>query len=198
MRKTFLALLFLALFPVYMEAQIRLGVHDNKFVWVDYTYNNTWNAKLEESFFSENLPYQYIRGYLGYSYKWKSAEVDFSPYWGTQWNGNFQDYGISCKVEYICGNLLSIHGILNPHNDTSLGYTTCYEVGGTFNAIFNIGLYISYRNIPEYRIASKRIRAGIVFSEKHLKVTPLLSIPTNENIKNTRFLMNFEWNFGKE
>lgn len=195
MIKTILTLLLLVLLPVSLEAQIKLGVRDNKFVGVSYTYNHTWGAKLEESIFSENLPYQYVRGYLSYGHQWRSAGIDLSPYWGTQWNGNFQDYGILCKVEFMCSPLFVIHGILNPHKDTSWGYTTCYEIGGTFNATSNIGLCLSFRNIPEYRITNERIRAGVVFSEKRLKVTPLLSIPTNENLKNIRLLMNFEWNF---
>lgn len=195
MKKIIVALLCLVILPLSIEAQIRIGVRDNKFVGVSYTYDDTWGAKLEESVFSENLPYQYVRGYLSYGHRWKFAEINLSPYWGTQWNGNFQDYGLLCKVEFMCSPLLTIHGILNPHKDTSLGYTTCYELGGIFKATSNIGLSLSYRNIPEYRVTSKRIRAGIVFSEKRLKVTPLLSVPTNETLKNTRFLMNFEWKF---
>jgi len=193
--RTILTLLFLAVLPVSMEAQIKLGVRDNKFVGVSYIYNNTWGAKLEESVFSENFPFQYVRGYVSYGHRCKFVGINLSPYLGTQWNGNFQDYGILCKVEFTCSPLLAIHGILNPHQDTSLGYTTCYEIGGTFNATSNIGLCLSCRNIPEYRVASKRIRAGIVFSEKHLTVIPLLSIPTSETLKNMRFLMNFEWKF---
>lgn len=198
MSKTILSLLLLVALPVSVKAQLKLGIRDNKFVGVSYIYNHMWGAKLEESVFSEDFAHQYVRGYLGYEHRWKSAGITLSPYWGTQWNGNFQDYGILCKAEYMCGNLLSIHGVLNPHNDTALGYTTCYEVGGALHATSNIGFCLSYRNIPEYRVASKRIRAGITFSEGHLKVTPLLSVPTGETLKNTRLLMNFEWKFGKE
>lgn len=199
MRKKIAIFLYSILgFSSLLSAQIRLGVRDNKFLGVGYTYHKTWSVKLEESIFSEDLPYQYVRGYLGCGHRWKYVGICLSPYLGTQWNGNFQDYGIQCKVEYMCNKSFALYGILDPHKDTSLGYSTCYEIGGIYNVNSDISFCLSYHNIPEYRMVSKRIRVGIIFSEKHLKVIPLLSVPTDENIKNIRFLMNFEWVFGNE
>lgn len=193
--KAIVVLFFFTIYPICLLAQIRLGIRDNKFVGVSYAYNKVWSIKLEESIFSEDFKYQYVRGYLNFEHRRENVGIKLSPYYGIQWNGNFQDYGILCNAEYVYSHTFIIHGILNPHKDTSFGYTTCYEIGGILNATSNIGFCLCYRNIPEYRVTSKRIRAGMIFSEGRLMVAPLLSIPTDETIKNTRLLINFEWTF---
>lgn len=179
------------------HAQIRVGIRDNKFVGASYTYKSTWSAKLEESVFQEDLPYQYIRGYIGYEAAWKKLGVKISPYIGTQWNGNFQDYGTQLTITFKVFSWISLFGTLNPHKDTSLGYLTCYELGGQLRVNESLCFLLNYRNIPEYRATNKRIRLGVAFSEGRLYVAPCLSIPTDESIKNTRLLINFEWTFKK-
>lgn len=178
-------------------AQIRVGIRDNKFVGASYTYKSTWSAKLEESVFQEDFPYQYIRGYIGYETEWKRLGVKISPYFGTQWNGNFQDYGAQLTMTLKALSWLSLFVTLNPHKDTSLGYSTCHELGGRLQVNENISFLLGYRNIPEYRATNRRIRVGMAFSEGRLYVAPCLSIPTDESIKNTRLLVNFEWTFKK-
>lgn len=119
MKSKILIIYLLASISYSLHAQIKIGIRDNKFPYTSYTYKNTWGLKLEESIFSEDFAYQYIRGYLNYASTWKDLEIELSPYIGTQWNGNFQDYGMLCTLQCKFNHRFSIYGTLNPHKDTS-------------------------------------------------------------------------------
>lgn len=194
MRRLLFILTFLCLAAIQVQAQVFVGLRDSRFAYAGYKFTKGWQVSVEYSIFSEKLGFQKIRLYGAYTHQWERAAIEVEPYASTLWNGDYQDYGILVSGSIHPVKIWSIDGTLNPHEDSEVGYTTCYRVGTSVDVSKHISLLLHYQNIPEYRLPEKRIRVGAKFTSGKLSATPEISLPTKE-IKNLRVAFGMEYQF---
>ena len=56
-----------------------------------------------------------------------------------------------------------------------------------------MGLIGQYTTVPEYRMSEKRIRAGFIFKDNNLSVSPIMSIPAKKDFKSMRVLVSMDY-----
>ena len=194
MRRTLLVLAFLCLAVIQGQAQVFVGLRDSRYAYVGFKFSKGWKVSAEHSVFSEQLGFQKIRLYGEYGHQWGRAGIEVKPYASTLWNGNYQDFGVLISGSIRLFKIWSIDATLNPHEDSEVGYTTCYRVGTSVDVSNHISLLLHYQNIPEYRMPEKRIRIGARFASGKLSATPEISLPTKD-IKNLRVAFGMEYQF---
>lgn len=179
------------------SAQVSVGIRNNRFINVSYTFSKHYQATLEESVFSESLGLQYLRGYAGYFTEIGMFSIKGSAYFGSTYNRMYYSTGASAYIRLEMPFRLLIDGKFNPHYDSGYGYTTCYYGGLGAVITKNIDVMIGYTNIPEYRMPEKRFNVGFDFHVGNLRVFPKLSLNVSSNAgpKSLRPLIDFEYTF---
>lgn len=79
MKLIFTFVLLYILIPA--QAQISVGVRDNKYAHITYCLHDAWSFKTEHSAFSEKMGYQYLRATIGYGKHWKRSEWIYLLIW---------------------------------------------------------------------------------------------------------------------
>lgn len=179
----------------HISAQVVLGVRDNQYIIVGYTYNKSWNIKLEHSVFSQKFSTQYVRLMLGYKHCWNNFGIEATPYYGTVYNGDFYNTGIMFSGYWQMLREWGIGCTVNPHYDSGFDYVTCFMAETTFCLYKAISAVLQYSTIPEYRMKEKQIKAGLRFNANQLYVCPMLSIPVDGTGKHVRLQCRFEYEF---
>lgn len=189
------AILLLTAFQA--SAQFGVGMRDTRFIFGDFTFLRHYEVKLEHSIFSENIAFQYLRGYASYKGDWKDLEYKGSLYFGSAYNRDYYSGGALLAARYTFFRRLIVDGKFNPHYDSGYGYKTCFYGGLGAVITKNIDVLAGYTNIPEYRKAENRIHFGFDFHVGRLSVSPALSIATQgpTNVKTMRVLAAFRYQF---
>ena len=195
MKLIFTFVLLYILIPA--QAQISVGVRDNKYAHITYCLHDAWSFKTEHSAFSEKMGYQYLRATIGYGKTLGKIRMDISPYLGTTWNGSFYNCGAEIKVAYTPFPFFKLYLNINPHKDSDYGYKTCWAAGGSWQVSGGIAVVAEWRTIPEYRMKENRIRGGFRFTCGTLEVTPEISMPTDAPAHTLRMLVSFNYTFEK-
>lgn len=179
------------------SAQVSVGIRNNRFINVTYTFREHYQAILEESVFSESLGLQYLRGYVGYITEEGIFNIKGLAYFGSTYNRMYYSTGASAYIRLKTPFRLLIDGKFNPHYDSGYGYRTCYY--GGIGAVITKDIYamIGYTNIPEYRMPEERFSVGFDFHVGNLRVVPKLSLNVSANAgpKSLRPLIDFEYTF---
>ena len=68
MRKWILVVLSIAYCPT-VEAQVAVGLRDNRYGFISYTHQEHWLLKLEHSIYAEKFSFQKIRLAIGYQHR---------------------------------------------------------------------------------------------------------------------------------
>lgn len=187
-------LLILLILVNIAKAQVFLGFRDNKYGFVGYRLNNIFIVA-EQSVFSEKTKLQHVRLYGGYKKSFEMLQTGAYAYGGSQWNGGYYDLGAAAWINLFHQNIVSLHCTANPHYDSDEGIKLCLKAGITVRIIDDIKIVAHYSSIPEYRMKEHRVRVGAIFGNGRLKVSPVLSIPIEEEIRNTRALVSFMYYF---
>ncbi len=195
--KKVLVLLVAIMCCLTTKAQISAGVGDSRYVYGSYTLSNGLSFNLEHSLYSEKFGFQRVAigvGYgsaLPYGFSWK-ADVNG----GTTWNRNYQVVYGDLAIGYLFRRL-GLESIVQPHYDSGLGYTTCWQAGASVRIIEPVSVCLAYTTIPEYRMSENRLRGGFEFSVDKLSVKPEISISMDKEtrLKNMRVLMSMNYRF---
>lgn len=179
------------------SAQLIVGIRDNRHAYVEYLLNHRFSFKVEQSMYAEKIGYQTLRVYGGYSSQWQNLMYDAEVYFGSAYNGSYCNVGAIIKARYTFAQRVFIDGILNPHYDSGLDYTTCFYAGAGVSITQSIDILGGYTTIPEYRMSEKRAQIGFRFHVPHLWVSPRLSIATEgaDKSKTLRALFCFGYTF---
>ncbi len=192
----YLVLILTITISIIANAQVSVGMRDNRFVYGAYTYRSHYVVALEESVFSEGLGYQYLRGYAGYKGELKTLEYNATGYFGSTYNRSYCNAGPSARAKWTFRNVLILEGLLNPHYDSGDGYTTCWYAGAGARITRHIDILAGYGNQPEYRLPEYRLKAGFKFNVGALSVSPKVSIMVKKNSERSiRPLIDFNYNF---
>lgn len=187
---------------IYLEGQsLEFGLRDNLYAHADYKGKAGWMAGYEQSLLNTAIKEQSGRVFAGYVYDKDKLTIDGIAYYGTEYSGAWQAYGIFAECVYKL-NRLSVDAILNPHYDTGLDFNLCYraELGVRLWQIQNkceeVELCASYGNIPEYRMAVNNFRMGFIITSGNLWIKPMVCIPQSDNSsgqKYVRIICSFGW-----
>ncbi|GHT52255.1 hypothetical protein AGMMS49982_11990 [Bacteroidia bacterium] len=174
---------------------VSIGLRDNQYAHIQYVAKTGLLAEVEQSLFMNGVNFQHIQGFVGYRRDFNYLNGDVRAYYGTTYGSIYQDYGLKISAETTFSKRWGIGLALNPHEDSDYGYTTCY-VASVFCSVFKeIAIELSSTNIPEYRQATNRLKAGLRFHSGNLYVKPQISIPTEGNIKYAHVLCGFDYTF---
>ena len=204
MRRFFILTILVLTVLTKADAQrLEIGLRDNQYAHIGYRANVGWIAGVEQSLLNVKVKEQSGRLFAGYTYGAEKWTIGGAAYYGTEYSGDWQAYGVLAGGAFDWG-IVRAEGRINPHNDTGLDFELCYqgEVGVTVwkkneqACRERVELCASYGNIPEYRMAVKQLRLGMRFTSGNLQVCPMISIPDidKENgSKHIRVLCSFCW-----
>lgn len=196
--KRYISLLIMAICFTASYAQFSVGIRDNRYAFVQYLLDSHYTFKIEQSIFSEKIGFQTLRAYAGYQSSIHDA-IDYmvEAYFGATYNRSYSTAGGIISAKYVFINRLGIKASLNPHYDSTLGYSTCFLAGAFVGLSKEIDLIAAYTTIPEFRMSEKRILMGFDFHVSRLTVSPHVSIAagSNHKAKNLRVLVSFSYCF---
>lgn len=178
-----------------LYAQVGVGLRDNQYVHIGYTWKEQWNVTLEHSVFSQKFSTQYVRFLLSYKQQWSNWNIKAIPYYGTSYNGDFYNLGMAVDVHWHLLDGWGLTGVVNPHYDSALDYLTCFTAGTDIHLYKGITFLMQYSTVPEYRMKEERCKLGLRFAYGNLSVTPMLSVPTDGEGKHIRLLCSFDFSF---
>ncbi len=189
--------LLLAAFATAAAAQVSIGIRDNRYAAIEYAFKDRFHVALEQSVYSEKLPFQYTRAYFGYSLPLApNLKVTASPYFGMAWNNNYRNLGLLGSVHFKPCRF-GVYGTINPHYDSTFKYKTMFRAGAEFSITNQIDLSADYSTIPVYRQEEKLVRIGVGFKVKNLSARPVFAIPVagNGKYKSVQILMSCKYTF---
>lgn len=196
--KRYFSLLIMMLCLYSSYAQFSVGMRDNRYAFGQYLLNSHYSFKIEQSIFSEKIGFQTLRAYAGYQSELHDV-LDYmaEAYFGSAYNRSYNVTGAIISAKYAFVKRLGIKASLNPHYDSTLGYSTCFLAGAFVGLSKDIDITAAYTTIPEYRVSERRVQLGFDFHVSHLIVSPRLSIAAggNQKAKNLRSLISFSYQF---
>lgn len=191
MKKLFVIIVLLFVHSV--SAQVHLCLRDSRYLGVAYHFLDKFDLKLEHSMFPEKLSFQYIRANAEANFSIEYLVISYKLYSGMLYNQNFYDVGADLKMNYTFINRIDLFADVNPHYDSGYEFETNYGVGGSVRVYKGMGLIGQYTTVPEYRMSEKRIRAGFIFKDNNLSVSPIMSIPAKKDFKSMRVLVSMDY-----
>lgn len=196
MRRIFLIICILCNCYNKTNSQIQLGLKDTKYIYINYTLNDFYDFKIEQSLYNSEFEYQYARGYLGIHNDLNRFFFKLDCYFGSAYNRTYQNFGIIVFADYKLKKWLKLNFAFNPHYDTYFRLYLCTKTGFECCISKDINFIAYYSSIPEYRQPEHRFKTGINFHlDNRLWVEPIFSIPITKSIKNYRILVGFGYTF---
>lgn len=155
----------------------------------------------EQSLLNASLKEQSGRLFAGYVLDKEQWNISGTAYYGSEYTGNWQAYGVFVEGLYHIGRFY-VDGIMNPHYDSGLEFKFCYQAEAGV-ALWQkqqnnqrLELCASYGNVPEYRQATNNMRASFNFTSGNLWVKPMVCIPVNDKNNGQKYLRvicSFGW-----
>ena len=190
--KRLFVLIFLLLVQ-FVSAQVHLSLRDNRYASIGYRFLDKYDLKIEHSMFPEKIGFQYVRANAEANFSIEHLMVSYKLYSGVLYNQNFYDVGADLKMNYTLLNRIDLFANVNPHYDSGYEYETNYGAGASVRLHKGMWLVGQYTTVPEYRMSERRIRAGFIFKENNLRVSPVISIPAKKEIKSMRVLVSMDY-----
>lgn len=188
-----LFVLIILLVVQFVSAQVHLSLRDNRYAGIGYRFLDKYDLKLEHSMFPEKLGFQYVRVNAEANFSIEQLMILYKLYSGMLYNQNFYDVGADLKMNYTFVNRIDLFANVNPHYDSGYEYESNYGAGASVRLYKGMWLIGQYTTVPEYRKSEKRIRAGFIFKENNLSVTPVISIPAKKEFKSMRVLVSMDY-----
>lgn len=191
--KKFLLLLFVPIIAFAHESHYIMGVRNSKYAFIGYEYNSCWGFVFENSVFTQDIPYQYMRSALYYKFDAPfNITGSYAIYAGTRYDRGFYDIGGVLNIEWEpVKKHLKFSGFFQPYHDSDLGQKNGYSLNIQTIPLEEIGLIIGLRNVPEFRDTGQRLFGGLIFALPHMTILPEISTPTDCHWETTRFSISF-------
>ena len=188
-----LFVLIVLLVVQFATAQVHLSLRDNRYAGIGYRFLDKYDLKLEHSMFPEKIGFQYVRVNAEANFSIEQLMISYKLYTGMLYNQNFYDVGADLQMNYSFVNRIDLFANVNPHYDSGYEYESNYGAGASVRLYKGMYLVGQYSTVPEYRTSEKRIRAGFIFKENNLSVTPVISIPAKKEFKSMRVLVSMDY-----
>jgi len=188
-----LFLLIALLLVQFAPAQVHLSLRDNRYASIGYHFWDKYDLKLEHSMFPEKPGFQYVRANAEANFSVEQLMISYKLYFGMLYNQNFYDVGGDLKLNYTFINRINLFADVNPHYDSGYESETNYGAGASVRVYKGMGIVGQYTTVPEYRLSEKRIRAGFIFKDDNLSVSPIMSIPAKKDFKSMRVLVSMDY-----
>ena len=192
-RRILLLSLCLSLFGA-ANSQVYLGYRNARHIYAGYNINKSFSAEVEHSLYAEKFGFQRVRLYGNYQSDFNNFGLKVSPYFGTLWNGDYQDFGALVAASYTLGRFTPML-TANPNYDSQLKFKFNYSGMLSVRVINELDIFGEFTTIPEYRISEKRLRLGGDFHVGKLSARPTLSLPVEDGVKSVRVYCDFRFSF---
>lgn len=176
-----------------LMAQVYLGLRDSRYAGIGYVFSSKYDLKIEQSIYPEDLEYQYFRLNANAIFSSANLMLSYKLYYGLLYNRDYYDVGGNFRIAYDFMKRLNTYADLNPHYDSGYSYKMNYGFGLKVRVYKGAGLVAGYSTIPEYRQSEKRIRAGLIFEENTLSVSPMISLPAEKELTTMRVLVSINY-----
>lgn len=178
-----------------LNSQVSVGYRNMRHIYVDYSFNKSFAVEAEHSLYAEKFGFQRIRIYGIYNRDFNRFRLRAVPYFGTIWNGKYQDFGAIVGGSYTFGRVTPVASV-NPNYDTQLHFKFNYSGLLYVRIIDAMNLFGEFTTIPEYRISEKRVRLGGDFHVWKLSARPTVSLPVDKGgTKSVRVYCDFRYTF---
>ena len=192
--KRFLLIAIIATFATSAFSQVSVGYRNMRHIYVGYNINKLFSAEVEHSLYAEKFGFQRIRLYAIYHQDFNHFGIKATPYFGTLWNGKYQDFGALFSAAYTFGRFTPSLSA-NPNYDTQLKFKFNYSGALNVRIIKELDIFGEFTTIPEYRLSEKRIRLGGDFHVGKLSARPTVSLPVENGTKSVRVYCDFRYEF---
>lgn len=178
-------------------AQVRVGVRDNEYVNVAYTFrwHGSWTPKLEQSVYGEPPKGQYLRGYLAYAHGFGPWGVVAEPYFGGVYYGSWHNMGMALGGWCAPLRRLRVEAEAVPHYDSRAGWDLCYSARLGFGCTDQVTLVGEFTDRPVYRVTDRRAQAGVRFQVSNLWVCPMVAMPLQGPTRKVKMLVSAAYTF---
>ena len=191
--KSIVILLLLGTVFSYATIQPFIGMRNSYYGFVGASIDNKWGGMIEHSIYPQHPEKQYFRGWIFSNYQLMDfMDIRYSAFSGMTYNESFYDFGVRADARlYLIGEHLQLFGIFQPFYDSFWGEEMGYLCSVQSMFAKEVGAFISFKNLPDYRRAEKRYSAGLLFRVKNLFVSPEISIPTGRDFRSERTTLYF-------
>lgn len=188
MKKAFLALL-LCFISLVANAQFSspesiygkgftIGLEKNTSAFLEYEWQKGFFVGAKHTIIIDKVDYQSFRVEGGYNWDNKFVQMTAAPFVTSDWKGSFWNIGMNIMA---ISNYLSDYARIGaqyvPYYDNDLKMQHGWSVSGMVNITKEIALLAEFSRKPDYRIAYKRVYAGLSFHIKNLTVVPMVEFP---------------------
>lgn len=164
-------------FPTADEG-ITIGIEKNYSAALEYDWKQGFFVGAKHTLVADKVDYQSFRAMGGY--RWRNPYITLSAttFATSDWKASFWNVGAIVQVnsEYL-SKYARIGAEYVPYYDSGLGLQHGWSLSGEVNVTRDISLLSEFSRKPDYRIAYKRVYAGVKFHVQNLTVVPMLEIP---------------------
>lgn len=173
-----------------------VGIKNNQFPLINYSFKDTWNIGLMSSFFIREASSQYVKAFGGYNLFLQKIKTNFTllPYVGVNYGGAFFDTGLGIRLNKFWFNDIETTIQTTPYYDSSYGFHCSYSAILGYKLNNNIQLTMKITDYPEFRIVENRMTFAVFINMLSLVVKPELSVPINSDIRTSRLQLSFLYN----
>lgn len=190
-----LSLLVLAAFSgVAQNHDISVGVENNEYAWVGYSYRGHWVARVSNSFFFDEASSQYVRLSGGYWHSVGGFDLAGMVQYGQNYGNDYHTIGALLSAGFGW-RFLNPQVAIMPYYDSVLDYHTCYSAGLGFRVTKEVEIGGYATNIPEFRTVEDKVKLYAKFRVGRLEVKPEFCFPFEKGKIRSRFLFGFSYSF---
>lgn len=193
--KNSLILTLLTISLLHADFQPFIGMRNSYFGFVGMDIDNKWGLAIEHSIYPQGPEKQYIRGWVFANYAiWDKITIRYVTFAGQTYNDTYYDFGLQARANIqLITNYLQLLGVFQPYYDSfwkqQNGYLCSIQSMFTKEA----GMFLSFKNLADYRDLERRYSAGLLFQVINLFVSPEYSIPLKKDFRAGRMTIFFKY-----
>ena len=191
MRKSSIILLFASATFLFANNLFFTGMRNQRFLYVG-AQHGSYGVAYEQSMFNQDPEQQYGRIGLFAEYSLPlSVTLWYILYGGMRYDLDYYDYGGEIFLLWTPRAYFQIRGQYRPFYDSDLGVRHGFLVLLQSFPFEDVGFYVGFKNMPDYRNVERRFFGGVLFDVGRLLVYPEISTPVRGSFEWTRVNLNF-------
>ena len=211
MRKFLFCLFLLLLSSIALRAQlcspfssfadgVSVGLEKNRSFVLEYGKGGL-GVRFQQSLTFDRARHQYLRIESGYTLNIKALDISCDLFYSSNWK--FDKYNIGSQIS-IYSRFFDRYGNIAvryvPYYDKELKFNHGWSISGNLNVAKDISLVAEYGEVPDFRIAYRRLYLGTIFKIHNLSVYPILEVPLYDNeihLSHSQLVVSMAYTFGK-
>ena len=195
MRKLVVVLLMFSATLLFANNQFFMGMRNQRFLFAGVQHGS-YGVAYEQSLFNQDPEQQH--GCLGLFAEYSlplSMKLWYVLYGGMQYDMDYYDYGGELSLLWAPHAYFQIKARYRPFYDSDLGTHYGYLVQLQSAPFEDVGFYVGFKNMPDYRNVERRFFGGMLFEVGRLGVYPEISTPVHGSFEWARVQLNFIYRY---